>query len=311
MKKFLPLFLILHFSFLISSCGSWPALPENEQYNATLSVSGEEEAPILKILALDVGQGDSTLLVLPNQKGVLIDCGPPGSEEGILATLAQEGVLNLEAIFISHYHLDHVGGCPEGVGEEEIPFWNRGQNPLPFVEGYQYYQENIFSEQNILQPGEIFSWGDLFLTIPVVDGVLSNGESYVDPNDENALSAGFLIEFKKFRFFIGGDITGGGGIPPYQTVDLETPLAPLIGDIDVLRVAHHGSYTSSNAHFLDGVTPEVAIISVGDDNEFGHPHAEVLDRLREHNIEVWQTQYDGTVEIVTDGNTYKILSTKP
>ncbi|MBI4126275.1 MAG: hypothetical protein HY465_02155, partial [Deltaproteobacteria bacterium] len=68
------------------------------------------------------------------------------------------------------------------------------------------------------------------------------------------------------------------------------PLGPLVGDIDILRVGHHGSHTSTNANFLAATTPEVAIISVGDGNDYFHPHASVIDRLLEAGIEVYQTE---------------------
>ncbi|MDO8494369.1 MAG: hypothetical protein Q7S68_03435, partial [Deltaproteobacteria bacterium] len=107
--------------------------------------------------------------------------------------------------------------------------------------------------------------------------------------------------------FTAGDLTGGGGNPPYQTIDLETPLAPLIGDIDVLKVSHHGSHTSSNEFFLDTLQPEMAIISVGANNDFGHPHRTVLERLEERQIEIWKTT-DGSVCILSNGKEIQIKS---
>jgi competence protein ComEC len=115
-----------------------------------------------------------------------------------------------------------------------------------------------------------------------------------------------LIRYGQFTYATTGDLPGGGGNPPYDTVDVESLLAPVIGQVDVLHLGHHGSHTSSNLKFLETLSPRAAIISVGDGNTYHHPHPSVLQRLTQLQIPVYQTErghQDGTeASHVMDGN---------
>jgi len=102
-----------------------------------------------------------------------------------------------------------------------------------------------------------------------------------------------------------GDLTGGGFSGDLDTKDLESHLAELVGPITVVHLNHHGSRTSSNVNYLDGLLPKAAVISAGLDNDFGHPHWDVLKRLEERGIPDYRSD-QGHLEITSDGNGFEI-----
>lgn len=260
----------------------------------------------LQITVIDVGQGDATLIRAPTGEAILVDAGPPGAgTEAILPLLQALGIGALQGIVVTHSHEDHFGGVTEVLaGPDAAPgtaddciltggIYDRGE-PLrpPESPRFPLYAASTAGHRQAVHPGEHLRLGGIDLEVVAAGGLLADGASIDlgDPPDENAASIALLIEYAGFRMLIAGDITGGGGEPPYQAPDVETELGPLIGDIDVLRVAHHGSQTSTNPAFLDALRPETAVISVGDNNDYGHPHRSVVERLLKRGIAVYQTE---------------------
>jgi beta-lactamase superfamily II metal-dependent hydrolase len=293
---------------LTASCGPLPDRDDLDQYlePADWAPEGGKATGPARIIIVDVGQGDATLLVAPDGQAMLIDAGPEDSGQlAILPLIESEGIDELKYIVVTHYHDDHMGGVFEVVaGQDEIlgtgdDLWPKGGiydrgEPQGDIEGtlYPSYAAQAAGRRHTAHPGDRFRVGDIHVDVVAAGGALEDGTEIDlgDPPDENAASIALLIEYAGFKMFVGGDITGGGGTPPYNTPDIETPLAPIIGDIDILRVSHHGSKTSTNQEFLDHTAPEAAIISVGDGNNFSHPHPSVIDRLVDEGIEVYQTE---------------------
>ena len=282
---------------MASSCGGMPEFDRAAFMGEPAQAEGTSEALApLTIVSIDVGQGDSTLVVAPSGEAALIDAGPPGAGESeILPLLSSVGVARLEHLFITHYHEDHYGGAPELMHllASGGAVYDRGE-PVRDPEGAQYdlYERAAAGRRLAVHPGQRIDLGDADLEILAAGGILPDGTQIGlgEPPDENAASVALLIEYAGFRMLVAADITGGGGTPPYETPDVETLLAPFAGDVDVLRVAHHGSKTGTNAAFLAETRPEVAIISVGDENDYGHPHDEVIERLEGAGAEVYMTQ---------------------
>ncbi|MDP2599716.1 MAG: MBL fold metallo-hydrolase [Deltaproteobacteria bacterium] len=277
---------------ILAGCGPLVPPPSMHQPARTALLaaqdSSSENNPAFRIIHIDVGQGDASLLIAPDGETMLIDTGPPQTGAQAVLKIAKEmEITAINTILISHNHLDHNGSLAEILKDKVAA------------------QAKII-DRDSAQIGEFLPLEGGVLKIIGVNGHI--GEADFTPfveDDENARSIALVLEYGDFRYFTGGDLTGGGGNPPYQTIDLETPLAPLIGDVDIMKVSHHGSHTSSNPAFLEILKPEAAIISAGAQNDFFHPHPSVVARYQKAGIELHQTK-NGSICIVINGGTYEI-----
>jgi len=269
----------------------------------------------LQIYFLDVGQGDATCIIGENGKTLLIDAGNNGKGDSVIVPfLDSVGITHLDYIIATHYHADHIGGIDEVIysGIEVDTVYDRGSSYT--TQTYFDYIDAIGTRRNTITEGKIINLGDsCYIQCVVVNGKLCNVDSVYVSNDENAHSIGLLIEYNDFDFFISGDLTGGG----LGTPDVESAIAPIIGDIEVYQINHHGSATSTNQIFIDTLRPEIAIISTGN-NSYGHPTQVVLDRLQscEETQMIYQTEsgnggwtpkcniVNGHISVFTDGSTY-------
>lgn len=257
-------------------------------------IGSESFSQILTVHHINVGQGDATLIRISNGKTVLIDAGNTGKGKNVvLPFLSNLGITSIDYLTASHYHADHIGGLDEainGVSPDSIrTVYDRGGNaPLPSSKAFAEYWSAAEKtpKHSAIALGQIIQLSDnVTLRCLAVDGsALNYGEVQGSRNDENNLSVAWLLSFDhavngksySFRYFSGGDC--GGVIGNYS--DLETPLSAVVGDVDVVKIDHHGSRYSTNQTFLDSLQPEAVVISVGDRNTYGHPAQETLDRLQ-------------------------------
>ncbi len=296
MKRFHALPIIL-FS-LLAACGGLPDVTKgiNEESARSTATADDISGGRLKIVVFDVGQGDAALIVAPNNEAALIDTGLPGKGNAVINPyLLSHSEIQLKHLFISHHDDDHDGS----VAEMGIPI------------------EKTYAGE------AIDIGGGASISVIAQDCKFSDGtEEACDATDDNAHSAVMLIEYGAFRYLTMGDLPGGGGNPPYQTIDLETKAGQLAGDVDILHVGHHGSNTATNQTFLEEVTPEVAIISLGNGNPFWHPHQSTIERLLNAGIAIYQTEHgwlkdeylnsvhiaNGNINIESDGNNFSVNS---
>ena len=243
---------------------------------------------VLTALTLDVGQGESVILTSGGETA-LVDCGSSNSykDPGGLAadTLHSMGVRELSAVVVTHYHADHTNGLYEVL--RRIPVQTVY---LPDIEDEYGVRERLVSlaEEKGAQVTYVTketadTLGDTVLTIypPVQSG-----------GDLNELGLTALASAGDFDLLITGDMSGST-----EKKLVETYALP---DIEVLVVSHHGSRYSSNRRFLKAVTPEAAVISVGDNN-YGHPSEETLQRLLAVGADIWRTDQQGTIRITVNG----------
>ena len=243
---------------------------------------------VLTALTLDVGQGESVILTSGGETA-LVDCGSSNSykDPGGLAAdmLHSMGVRELSAVVVTHYHADHTNGLYEVL--RRIPVQTVY---LPDIEDEYGVRERLVSlaEEKGAQVTYVTketadTLGDTVLTIypPVQSG-----------GDLNELGLTALASAGDFDLLITGDMSGST-----EKKLVETYALP---DIEVLVVSHHGSRYSSNIRFLKSVTPEVAVISVGDNN-YGHPSEETLQRLLAVGADIWRTDQQGTIRITVNG----------
>lgn len=243
---------------------------------------------VLTALTLDVGQGESVILTSGGETA-LVDCGSSNSykDPGGLAadTLHSMGVRELSAVVVTHYHADHTNGLYEVL--RRIPVQTIY---LPDIEDEYGVRERLVSladekgaQVTYVTKETADTLGDTVLTIypPVQSG-----------GDLNELGLTALASAGDFDLLITGDMSGST-----EKKLVETYALP---DIEVLVVSHHGSRYSSNIRFLKAVTPEAAVISVGDNN-YGHPSEETLQRLLAVGADIWRTDQQGTIRITVNG----------
>lgn len=245
------------------------------------------------ITVLDVGQGDATLVQSTSGITLLFDGGPNGSGSGVvLPYLASQGISSLDYIVASHYHADHIGGLDEvytHTGATE-GVWDRGWSYTTIT--YTSYANTVFDDRQTIADGQVFDLGDgVTATCFALNGNGQLNAPYDNSTYENEYCVALLIECGDFDYLQAGDFIGTND---GSHVDIETSLAAELAGLDkanleVYKVNHHGSYTSSNAAFLNTVTPEVAVISVGATNSYGHPHEAPMVRLQTRDVFVYQT----------------------
>jgi len=281
--------LIFLLMLFIASCG-----PQVQVYRETVEPDAQDTAQSgetsvesnFKIVVFDVGEGDSSLIIAPSGEAALIDTGPSGSWDArIKPFLDENSNVDLKYLIITHGDNDHNGDIAK------VPI-----EPLD------------------VKAGDIIPLGDAEMKVIAKDCEYADGTvSPCDDTDDNAHSAVLLVEYDGFKYLATGDLPGGGGNPPYETIDLETKAAELAGDIDVLHVGHHGSNTSTNQDLLDITKPEAAIISVGNKNDYWHPHSSTIERLLNANVQIFQTEtgwlkneFDDNVSVMNGNITIEV-----
>lgn len=298
---------IIFVTFLLfSACASFPSYEQHQQDETPATNQNQtpiQDDALLMIAAMDVGQGDSTLIVTPSQKVILIDSGPVESgAQAILPLFKNLGITHLDYVFISHYDADHLGGMSEvlagydGKKETEDDFlplkiFDGGGAPPDAGTVFYDYLDAILPYRNLLMPGDSLDLEDgltiqcIYMNEKRMDGAIFP----LPPREDNGRAMALLFSYNSFRYFTAGDLTGGGPSGNQTTPDVENFIAPLIGDVDVLHVNHHGSQTSSSEKFLETLLPEAALIQAGNKNTYGHPHQAVIERFLKIGSEIYQT----------------------
>jgi beta-lactamase superfamily II metal-dependent hydrolase len=278
---------------------------------ALLLLAGTAVHADVTIHCLDVGQGDATLIVSSSGQCLLFDGGDNGKGSGVVVPYMNTlGIPVLDYMACSHYHADHIGGLDEVYQARGVinAVYDRGWSYTTAT--YNSYANTVSALRTTITDGQVIDLGDGV----TVTCVAVNGNGRLSPpfdDEENDYCLALLVECGDFDFFVAGDLSG---INNSNYTDIESSVAPEVGEIEVYQVDHHGSYSASNATFLATTQPEVAVISVGN-NSYGHPHQEVLNRLVAYGAHVYQTEpgsggtlpaqdltiANGHVVITTDG----------
>jgi competence protein ComEC len=255
----------------------------------------------LELAAIDVGQGDSLLLGLPDGKVMIMDAGgiPTfGSgrpsrldigEDVVAPYLWTRSIRRIDVLALSHAHADHIGGVSALLEDFQVgELWT---GALPDSETCRALLESARRKGvRVTQwrRGQHFDYGGARIEVlaPAADYV----PSAVARNNDSLV---LRLSLGKHSFLLSGDVERG--------VEDELWSQHLVGKTDVLKVAHHGSRTSSSAELLDALDPAIALISTGSDNSYGHPNREVLERLEERNVEVFRTDRNGMISVRSNG----------
>ena len=252
----------------------------------------------LLVSFLDVGQGDSIFLRSPSGKTMLVDGGPEGSFPVVDQYLTSLGVVGLDVVVASHLHADHIGGLVSVVDAYPIgdfyypPFAAESEVYFDLLDALKESQATV--HQPYAGKSTLIPWDDA-----VELRILAPYETVYD--DFNDTSYIIRVSYGNTAVLLTGDTTELG-----EKLALKAQ-PNYYFKADVLKIAHHGSRDGTFEKFLDAVSPAIAVISVGKDNDYGHPNQELLDRLSERGITVYRTDQDSTVTLLLDGTSVTVL----
>jgi beta-lactamase superfamily II metal-dependent hydrolase len=235
----------------------------------------------LQIHHIDVGQGDGILLISPLGETALFDDGNYLDCSGIKTYLQGLGYTSVKYHFTTHYHADHIG-CIDDLAAIGITIgtagYDRGGSYSSGV--YTAYVTTLGAKRATIAKNQVITL-DAGAANPVyVKCVDLNGAGVYSGTDENALSTVYKVSYGAFDEALGGDLNN----------TVEPAVGPEMGDVEVYKVHHHGSATSTSAGWLDATTPEVGIISVGTGNSYGHPTSTALTNLHNKGVKTYWTE---------------------
>lgn len=284
-------FYIASLIILLISCSFivYNVITKVEKKDMTLNSEGD-----LIVHYIDVGQGDSTFIELPNKETMLIDAGEKSESKKVINYINELGYETINYVVGTHPHSDHIGGLEEVIKTFNIDSIympkvvinsNIYKNLLTTIKNKDKTIKKAFKDVNIIKDEEL----NISFLSPTKD----------EYSNINNYSAVLKITFGDNNFLFMGD----------AEIEVEKELAPLV-HYDVLKVGHHGSDTSSSLDFIKSVSPKYAIISVGKYNKYGHPDKNIIKEYEDNNIEIYRTDTNGTIKVIADGSSINIYKEK-
>ena len=255
--------------------------------------------PPYQIIFVNVGQGDATVLIDPAGFTVLIDGGPLSAGEELAAEIRALGIAEIHVMVATHPDSDHIGGLVAALRMQDVPVRSVLYNGYPgdtqtWLDFTTAVQEEGLSLVAVTYP-QALTWGTIRAQ------VLNPNAGLLNP-DSNGACLALLVETGQLKTLLACDLD--------SAQESEVLARPLDIDADFLKVAHHGSGSSSSQVFLEAVTPREAFISVGD-NPYGHPDPEALARLQAAGARVWRTDLQGALTVLSDGVSYTVSQELP
>lgn len=316
MKKYLQIIcgLILCCTVLLTGCGQGGGQSSDTAANSKVEAKGQ-----LTISMLDIGQGDA-VLIQTGAKNILIDTGDDkyyedgkkGKENTQLLTELQKlKIDHIDTLVMTHAHADHIGKADKVIaqyGVKELVYNAIPSTSKYFVNALKAAKANG-TKQVKVKAGDVLDFGNgvsfeiVSPTQSLIDEDTADikAKKKVDVNNESVVGR---LTFGNFAMLFTGDAEG----------PVEKTMAASYGKklkCQVLKAGHHGSKTSSTAEFLKLVQPESVVMSLGANNQYGHPHEALLNRLQKQGVKnIYRTDLNGTITIVSDGSSYSITTEK-
>lgn len=316
MKKYLQIIcgLILCCTMLLTGCGQGGGQSSDTAANSKVEAKGQ-----LTISMLDIGQGDA-VLIQTGAKNILIDTGDDkyyedgkkGKENTQLLTELQKlKIDHIDTLVMTHAHADHIGKADKVIaqyGVKELVYNGVPSTSKYFINALKAAKANG-TQQVKVKAGDVLDFGN-GVSFEIVspsqslideDTAAIKAKKKVDVNNESVVGR---LTFGNFAMLFTGDAEG----------PVEKDMAASYGKklkCQVLKAGHHGSKTSSTAEFLKLVQPESVVMSLGVNNQYGHPHEALLNRLQKQGVKnIYRTDANGTITIVSDGSSYSITTEK-
>ena len=316
MKKYLQIIcgLILCCTMLLTGCGQGGGQSSDTAANSKAEAKGQ-----LTISMLDIGQGDA-VLIQTGAKNILIDTGDDkyyedgkkGKENTQLLTELQKlKIDHIDTLVMTHAHADHIGKADKVIaqyGVKELVYNGIPSTSKYFINALKAAKANG-TQQVKVKAGDVLDFGN-GVSFEIVspsqslvdeDTAAIKAKKKVDVNNESVVGR---LTFGNFAMLFTGDAEG----------PVEKDMVASYGKklkCQVLKAGHHGSKTSSTAEFLKLVQPESVVMSLGVNNQYGHPHEALLNRLQKQGVKnIYRTDANGTITIVSDGSSYSITTEK-
>ncbi len=251
----------------------------------------------LNIFFFNVGQADSSL-ILYEDKVILIDTGNDSDEEKIVEFLKAKGINKIDYLIGTHIHEDHIGGIADIVDNILVEKIYMPYNVTEDANFYKKVTNSINSKElsveTVSENDKILLSNNFILEVLYVDNK--------EPSNPNNASIVLQLEYGTQKYLFMGDAE--------KEVETKLLQEDILEDIDVLKVGHHGSETSSTKEFIDKVSPEISIISVQNGRYNNMLSQNIIDRLENNGDQVYITDTDGTIWIISDGITNDVIILK-
>lgn len=284
--------LFFSISFLLTSCINEPVHLSHENDSENIEKSQQIEGQ-LRVHFMDVGQGDA-ILFQGEDVTILVDAGRHERND-VVPYLESVGIRNIDALIGTHPHADHIGQFPQVLQAFPVTeVWMSGATHT--TKNFENTIEAILaSEASYEEPraGDRYKVGSLTIEI-------MNPQRISQHLNNSSIS--FRATFGHISFVLTGD----------AEEEMERDMISRGHDLraHILHLGHHGSNSSNTVPFLNTVQPEVAIYSAGSQNSYGHPHEEVIKRVKKMGIALYGTDVHGTIIVTTDGNNYTVTTEK-
>jgi competence protein ComEC len=242
---------------------------------------------------IDVGQGDSTLIVTPDRVTFLVDTGSPVNGPLLINYLNMIALKRIDGVIFTHAHDDHIGGIFSVVSAFEVDtFYDNGFSNFKSSLYGEYLKlvRGDLSKYRLLQAGEVIKSGNV--KIAVFNPIMPPSG---DLNDDSIV---LKVTFRDVSILLAGDLgTLGEKRLLNSGFDLKS---------NILKIGHHGDVHSGSDAFLEAVAPETVIISAGADNRYAVPDQDLIKRLRKRGVMIYRTDRHGNIFFKTDGRRYSI-----
>lgn len=299
-SKFLPLGVFLLIFLVLVGFFQGQSLPQTPSVLSSSTLASRNhvvEKGSLGIIVIDVGQGDSILVISPSRGSMLIDTGDNFvgyALSNVTKVLKDNGIKDLDYLVITHPHQDHIGNI--------LPILSSYKIDKVISSGVIYtnntYEKALTEIRDRKIPFQVVRAGDkIDLDKDMSVDVLAPSEPLLSENINNT-SVVLKLTYKGFRALLTGDAESESET---RQIKEKSDLAA-----DVIKIGHHGSSSSTSDYYLSRVSPRIAIISVGKGNPFNHPSSETIKKLEDRNINTYTTENYGTVSVLSNGETFEV-----